>query len=207
MIDIITVKTALDAIKLVTGAVKSLKTVLGKTEDRDRRLQDDVTRAIRALYFTPTGILSLLHEVARGEKLPEQRIRRALSDFNDREWQIADALQRIDFLQLHHEFGLSLQTIRALQTLRYGKIGLRQQVQREVNFYGQSDVKPNKAAALRLISAIEALNAQIEAIDGVVNTRARTGPQRKTRPAKKAAPRKAAKPAAKCSRKAAAKRA
>ena len=185
MLDPETIKTAIDAIKVFIDVVKSLKAVLPKAGERDRRLQNEVTDAIRTLYFTPRGVLSLLHEVADGEELSEKRVQQALGDFNDREWKVAEALRRINFHVLHREFGLSLSTIRALEQLRYGKIGLRQAVQREVNFYGQHSVAPNKAAAKRLIAAIEKLNAQIEDIDGVVNPRARSGPARKPRVAKK----------------------
>lgn len=193
-----TIKTGVDAIKIIIDVVKSLKAVLPKAEARDRRLQDDVTDAIRTLYFTPRGVLSLLHEVANGEELSEKRIQQALSDFNDREWRVGEALRRINFRLLHREFGLSLQTVRALEQLRYGKIDLRQAVQREVNFYGQQGVKPSKAAAKRLISAIEKLNVQIEDIDGVVNTRARSGPARKAKAPKR---RSAKKPVARKMRK------
>jgi hypothetical protein len=185
--------SGLAAIKAVIDAVKSIKAVLPKAEERDRRLQNDVTGALRKLYFTPRGILSLLHQVADGEEITQDRIQQALSDFNDREWQVAEALQRIDFHYLRNEFGLSLATLRVLEQLQYGKFDLRRAVQREVNFYGQSGIKPNKPAAKRLIAAIETLNAEIEDIEGVVNTRAPKGPARKPRAAeKRAAPKKKA---------------
>lgn len=81
--------------------------------------------------------------------------------------------------------------------LGYRKAGLRRAVQEEVNLYGQKNVKPNKAAAKRLMTAIKKLNTQIEDIDGVVNPRARSGlakaaPAKKRAPAKKAGASKAA---------------
>lgn len=187
MLDPETIKTGVDAIKVFIDIVKSLKAVLPNAEERDERLQGEITDAIRPLYFTPRGVLGLLRQVVEGEVLSEKRIQQALGDFNDREWKVARALQRIDFHILHREFGLSLATIRALEQLRYGKIGLRQAVQREVNFYGQHGVKPNKAAAKRLIATIEKLNTQIEDIDGIANTRGRSAPPRKSRPVKKRA--------------------
>jgi hypothetical protein len=43
---------------------------------------------------------------------------------------------------------------------------------------------PNKAKARKLIAAIENLNAEIEEVEGIVNSRARSGPARKKPPAK-----------------------
>jgi hypothetical protein len=196
-----TIKAGAIAINLVVEAFKALKAMLPKTEEHDRRLQQDVVVAIRSLYFTPSGILSLLRQVVDGDELSDKRIQQALNDFNDREWEIARALRRIERTRLHRELGLSLSTLRALDVLGSGKAGLRHAVQQEVNLYGQHGVKPNKAAAKRLMAAIQRLNAQIEVIDGVVNSRAQSGPARKTpspkkkKPVKKPAPKKKARKA------------
>jgi flagellar biosynthesis regulator FlbT len=175
-------------IKTGIDVAKALRDFKPKAETHDRRLQDDVTRALRTLYFTPTGILSLLREVAAGKKLTETRIQKALSDFNDREWKVEAALRRVDFHALHRELGLSLASIRVLDQLQRGKIDLRRAVQSEVNFYDQETTSPNRARARKLIAAIEDLNSKIEEVEGVVNGRARSGPVRKARSAKKRAP-------------------
>jgi hypothetical protein len=172
-------------IKTGFDIAKTLKEFKPKPETHDKHLQDDVTRALRTLYFTPTGILSLLKEVAAGHELSDKRIQKALSDFNDREWKVEAALRRVDFHAIHRELGLSLASIRVLDQLRYGKIDLRRAVQSEVNFYGQETASPNKARARKLVAAIENLNTEIEEVEGIVNGRARSGPARKRAPAKK----------------------
>jgi flagellar biosynthesis regulator FlbT len=105
-------------IKTGVDVAKALREFKPKPEIRDRHLQDDVTRALRTLYFTPAGILNLLKEVAAGKELSDKRIQKALSDFNDREWKVEAALQRVDFHAIHHELGLSLASIRVLDELR-----------------------------------------------------------------------------------------
>lgn len=177
--------TAIKAFSSLVGLLKGLKAALPNTEERDRRLQDRIVCALRALYFTPNGVLRLLHQVVDGEELSDWRIQQALGDFNDREWAVADALQRIDFLSLKREHGLSLAQMRVLEQLRYGKINLRQAVQREVNLYGQKGIKPEKTAAKLLIATIEDLNSEIEDIEAIVNGRARTGPSRRKSSSKK----------------------
>jgi hypothetical protein len=179
--------TAIKAFSSLIGLLKGHKAVLPKNEERDRRLQGHVVDALRALYFAPKGILSLLHDVVNGEELSDGRIQQALGDFNDREWAVTEALQRIDFCNLRGEHGLSLARLRVLEQLRYGKMNLRQAVQDEVNLYGQDGTKPKKAAAKRLITAIENLNSEIEEIEAIVNSRARNGFVHKPRPAKKRA--------------------
>jgi hypothetical protein len=129
----------------------------------------------------------LLKEVAAGRALSEQQVQHALNDFNDREWNVEAALERIDFQQLKRELGLSLASISVPDQLRYGKINVRHAVQSEVNFYGQDTSTPNRARARKLIAAIEKLNAEIEDVEGIVNGRARSGPARKPRAAKKPA--------------------
>lgn len=66
--------TAIKAFSSLVGLLKGLKAALPNTEERDRRLQDHVVGALRALYFTPKGILSLLYEVVDGEELSDRRI-------------------------------------------------------------------------------------------------------------------------------------
>jgi hypothetical protein len=165
----------LSVIKASSDLVKGLKDFQSEPEKRDRLLQDDISRALRTLYFTPKGILSLLVEVADGKPLTEKRIQKTLIDFNDREWKVEEALQRIDFHALQRELGLSLSAMRVLEQLRYGKINLRRAVQAEVNPYGQDGTDPNKTKAKKLIAAIENLNADIEDVEAVINARARGG--------------------------------
>jgi hypothetical protein len=175
----------LTLIKTGFNVAKAVREFRPGPDAHDRRLQDDVTRALRTLYFTPDGILSLLKEIVAGRTPSEQRIQHALNDFNDREWNVEAALQRIDFQELRKELGLSLASLSVLDQLRYGKINVRRAVQSEVNFYGQDTSAPNRAKARKLIAAIEKLNAEIEDIEGIVNARARSGPARKPHATKK----------------------
>jgi hypothetical protein len=135
---------------------------------------------LRQLYFTPGGIVSLLKDIAADRRISATRLRQALGDFNDREWEVQDALQRIDFHQLHRKLGLSLSTLRILTELQCGKASLRSEVQTEVNRYGQPGARPNKSRVRLLIASIERLNADIEDIDAIVNARAGSLNQKKS---------------------------
>src|ERR1700737_4667804 len=130
---------------------------LPKQDDKDRRLHDDLCFALRQLYFTPKGVISLLEDVAENRKVSATRLREILGDFNDREWKVQEALHRIDFYELEKELGISLATARVLNELRYGKASLREEIQSEVNRYGQEGATPNKTKVKKLTGTIEGL--------------------------------------------------
>jgi hypothetical protein len=194
-------------IKVATSAVEGLKHIRPRAESRDARVQNNVSFILRELYFAPDGILSLLREIADGEQPAETRLRQALVDFNDKEWKIEGALERLEYDALKKELGLSLNALRALGLLREGKSELRWTVQQEVNFYGQDGVWPGKARVRKLIQAIQNLNTEIEQIEAIINRRATAGPHpqtppKRTLPRRKATSKKATKSRRKASKKA-----
>jgi hypothetical protein len=134
---------------------------------------------LRTLYFGPDGILSLLKEVAEGNRPTDERIRQALIDFNDQQWKIEGAIEGLEFGTLEKELGINLNSIMVLTSLREGKIDLRWAIQEEVKSYGQPEKSPNRTNVRKLISAIENLNAAIEQVEAVINRRAPPGPLQK----------------------------
>lgn len=138
---------------------------------KDKKLSDRLCTALRALYFTPNGIIELLKEIESGNKLTKERLEDKLPAFNDREWNVVDALDALDFERLQHELGLNLRTTRILEEIRIGKNNLRREIQREVNYYGRPGVHPNRQKVKHLILGIEKLNTQIEDIEWIINSR------------------------------------
>jgi hypothetical protein len=163
-------------IKFATGAIEGLRDIRPRQESRDKRVQDGISQILRTFYFAPDGILSLLKEVAEGKRPTGPRLQQALVDFNDRQWKIEGAIERLEFGALERELGLSLNSIIYLGSLREGKIDLRSAIQQEVNSYGQKGKLPNKAKVRKLIKAIEELNAAIRQVEGAINRRASVGP-------------------------------
>jgi hypothetical protein len=119
------------------------------------------------------GVVSLLRSALEpNNAVTDEDWRHRLTNFNDREWKVGDALQVLDFYALQHDLRLSLATVRMLDMIRWGKISLRRSIQSEVNYYGRRGVKPNLAKIRSLIEAIEKLNAEIIEIEKLVNSRA-----------------------------------
>jgi hypothetical protein len=136
-------------------------------------LGDRLSAALRTLYFPPDGILGYLQEIERGEPLDAERTQQALIAFNDRQWQISSALGTLEFRALQRELKLNIRTIAALDRVRDEKSGLRQEIQKEINYYGQRGVKADKKKISELTAAIGALNKAIEDVEEIVNSRGR----------------------------------
>jgi hypothetical protein len=140
-------------------------------DKKDRRLSEDLCRALRTIYFAPTGVITLLKEIARGDKVSPERLQQALVDFNDREWEVQAAAQSLDYERLGKELGVTIATANALNSLRHGKLSLRREIQNEINFYGQENAKPRKVEVEQLLQGIAKLNVEIEKLEELVNRR------------------------------------
>lgn len=151
-------------------SIKGLSSLLRRDDDR---LNEELCKLLRCIYFMPDGVLGLLKEIAGGDKVPGDRIKQALLDFNDRESEVSRALDSIDFRALV-ERGLPLRVARDLQNVRHGKTNLRRDVQNEINFYGQKGATPNQERLKSLIDGIELLNSEIEEIEEAVNPRSKS---------------------------------
>jgi DNA-binding NarL/FixJ family response regulator len=108
----------------------------------DHSLGDRLSKALRTIYFPPTGILAFLREVERREKVTEDDVRKALISFNDREPQVEKALESLKYEELADELGLTIATVEVLNAIRYGKLNLRHEIQAEINSYGQRGYRP-----------------------------------------------------------------
>lgn len=157
------------AVELVAAAKKYLTQ---NKRERDYSVGDAISAALRVLYFTPNGIIKFLRKVETGGTISANDIREALTNFNDREWQVTSALSSLDFDKLVKELRLNLATTSALELVRAGKSDLRREIQQEINYYGQPGIVPDKKKLRGLIDSILLLNQSIEEVEALVNTRA-----------------------------------
>lgn len=162
------------AIEVGFELIKAAKKHFSSHGKQSRRLNDDISTALRGLYFMPTGVLSLLRDIVGGKTMTSKHIQTVLTNFNDKEWEVRQSLNHLDFDRLSKKLGLTLASARALDRVRYGKLSLREEIQQEVNYYGQGNVKPNKKKIRKLISDIEKLNSEIEGIEQLINSQAFT---------------------------------
>lgn len=150
---------ALEAIDAIAGIAEKIAAALKGR--RDAQLEDAVD-TLRLIYFPPDGILHLLKAIESGAEPSKDQVRDALINFNDREPQVARALERLDQKQLLKKWGIPIKYARTLDLVRMGKISLRASIQGEINRYGQPRQRPDRAVIRKLVARIERLNAEIE---------------------------------------------
>jgi hypothetical protein len=140
---------------------------------KTHQVDDQIVKALRAIYFVPDGVVALLGQFAEGKPVKLQDIETKLPSFNDKEWKVADALDALGFNKLSAKPEVSLRHAKALDQLRYGKVHVRADIQRLLNETITFDRKVSAADAKELLARVGALNAEIEALEDVYNRRAR----------------------------------
>ncbi|MDX8490225.1 hypothetical protein RFN29_01400 [Mesorhizobium sp. VK22B] len=160
----------LQSIAAASEILSAIKNHL-ESDDVDHSLGDELCNALRIIYFVPDSVLSFLRDVSEGLPVSDDRIRAVLSSFNDRQWNVEEALDKIDFARLGKDLRLNLRTASRLQAIRVGKISLRRDIQNEINYYGQRGIKPDRKRVAELTAAIEKLNNLIEEVEMLINKR------------------------------------
>ncbi len=167
-------------LELVTAAIKSTIEIITAVDaaSKDRRAteyrskRDILVRALRELYFTPSGTRSLLKSLAQGERPAQEDIKAILSEFNDAEWSVGREIENLDFDLLINSKSITLEAAEQLHELRYGKSQLRSRLQGALNeplTFGQP-IDPGEAQAL--LEEVEALNRRISTLERSLNYRA-----------------------------------
>ena len=156
--------------ELIGGLIKWSESNKVRTSNKER---DAVAKALRAIYFTPTGPIRLIEQIVKGEKPRAKERQQILTQFNDVEWRVARALRTLEFDERFGSLSVSLSTARQLRDLANGKVSIRRAIQETLNHYGQPNRKINRQKLKRLLSDIKKLNAKIEKLEAIINVRAR----------------------------------
>jgi hypothetical protein len=164
-------------LSILSPAIEILSLVKeGPDERLDRRYgnaRDGVVRSLRRIYFTPDGVRNVLVELANGRTPSSSQIEDALGGFNDAEWRVDRELNRLDFSYLQDVRELSLEASEHLHQLRYAKIDIRRQIQRELNEPLTRGLLVDPAVAQDLLVKVNELNALIMSLEREHNHRAR----------------------------------
>ena len=127
-----------------------------------QRTVRDMIEALRLIYFSPRGILSLLELIAEGGYPTQDQIEMVLLDFNDAEPFVYRAVMRLDPDFDRNDRTLTLKAQRVLREIGYGKGGVRRKVQDLLNWSLTHGEPVSKEEAKILIEEIGQLNAAIE---------------------------------------------
>lgn len=164
-----TIEVILQTTGSLISLVGEIQTAFGSRQPV-RGSHDRVVGALRSIYFTPAGSLSLLAMLAEGETPSQEMCERVLTGFNDVEFRVDRALSDIE--DLFEDKTVSLNAARILREIAYGKRRIRSDIQELVNealTFGKR-VEPQDAKAA--LAAVKALNSAIEAVEAAYNWRA-----------------------------------
>lgn len=126
------------------------------------RSTDDVVKDLKFIRFDDEGVLSLVHTTLDGREIGKEELRKVLSGFNDQEWNVAAAVERLSAEAVREVKGISRLTSRELDRVKEMKLSVRKDVQRALNDYGLPGFKVNKRRLRAIVSKIERLNAAID---------------------------------------------
>lgn len=163
---ILSTKTGIDLINAALSASEKSSVKLSKKKSAA------LCRALRGIYFTPNGILSLLDDIAKGGKPTAAQIQSVLGDFNDAEWEVQRFAHSLSFDALEGEMLVSLRSARALELIRFGKVSLRRDIQNAINSIGQPRAKISLSLISELSARVRDLNEGIEKLELSLNVSA-----------------------------------
>ena len=153
--------TGLELVSSLVELAGGLREITRKNPPNDAAIKD-VIIALRTIYFTPSGTLSLIAQLANGDRPSDESIATILPDFNDREWRIIRELQRLDFEKLYESGDLSIKQCRLLKEISWGKRNLRAAIQDFLNEALTTNEVPSKEKAQELLDDVGRLNSLIE---------------------------------------------
>ncbi|MFT4794655.1 MAG: DNA-binding transcriptional MerR regulator [Paracoccaceae bacterium] len=157
----------IEAISVTKVAIKTVGEIRSASRqaknDHEKRELLTIIQALRRIYFTPKGIRSILMGISEGIQ-PSQPQIDALIEFNDAEWEVGRALQKLDLIDAPIS-PLSLRTQRVLSQISYGKVRLRRDIQSALNQALTYDQQVEPQMAVELLGVIQILNDAIEDAD------------------------------------------
>ncbi len=130
--------------------------------DRKIRQIKDIIEALRYIYFSPRGVISLLEEIVDGNVPTEQQIETILPRFNDAGPFVDRIHLRFDPPEGQPNNTLSLRAERVLREISWGKGGVREKVQLLLNNSLTFGEEVSVEQATEILNEILALNEAIE---------------------------------------------
>lgn len=99
-----------------------------------------------------------------GTPIAADEMGRRLTEFNDREWEVADAAERL--VERHNLISRFRQE--ELDLIKYRKLDVRRDLQKAINFYGQSKKKVDLEELKRIRESIRDLNKAIDEVEDIL---------------------------------------
>ena len=152
----------IDTLKGATELANALRVRQASPSDaRAARETQAAIEALRLIYFSPTGGLRIVEDLANGHQPNREEVATILPGFNDYEDRVQQNLAVLDS-DWNRNSRLTLRAQRVLREISYGKAGVRQRVKELLNesLTFENRIEPKDAA--ELLDQISALNKAIE---------------------------------------------
>ena len=156
--------TGLEIVASVVELAGGMREIARK-DPANRATVREVINALRTIYFTPSGTITLIEQLAKGERPSAEQVATILPEFNDNEWCIIRELQRLDFEALYKSRDLSIRQCRILEEISHGKKNLRASIQDFLNEAMTTNRMPSAKDAQQLLDRVQELNSLIEDAD------------------------------------------
>ncbi len=153
--------------EIIGAILEAAKTI---PEWRDRRRSAEICRALRAIYFTPQGMISVLQRIGSNEAVTEEEFNQALRHFADAEWRVQDALSVLERDGLFGDLRVSIQGLRIIDMVRYQKIDLRKGIMASFAKHRRKFSAEQRKLAGEIYGRLIKLNEQLEQLDARFNT-------------------------------------
>ncbi len=144
---------------LLTQAVRAI----AKSFPKERQI-GHVVKDLRSIRFDDDGVLRLVDDLIAGKRIDFSQLEELLTDFNDREWQVADCIARF----IEGCSRVSNLTREELQLIAWRKPSIRKDLQEIVNPYGQRSRRIDLANLKRVRTGISDLNRAIDEADDLL---------------------------------------
>jgi hypothetical protein len=138
------------------------KSASSKRQNYQRREIQELIEALRMIYFSPRGVITLLNQISDGSQPSEEQIAMILPEFNDYEFRVHRMLSRIAPEHGEVRGRLTLRAQRVLREISYGKQGIRGKVKGLLNEALTVGRPVSRADATKLRDEIVELNTAIE---------------------------------------------
>lgn len=129
-----------------------------------KRTREDAINDLRLLKFSDGGVVDLVSAVAEGRKMRPEVAQELIADFNDKQWQVVEAMQRL----AADCPGISNKMRSELMEVAYAKRGVRAAVQSLANSPRPAEQTLTVEDARGLLIDIGQLNRAIDDVEDIL---------------------------------------
>ena len=131
------------------------------------RKKEDVVADLKFIRFDDDGVIELIRALVEGKSTSKPKLLSRLAEFNDQEWNVRRAVQRLSE-DVKEVKGVSRLSSKQIEQIGWAKVSVRSAAQQEINMLGQKDFEARLPSLRSVLTRIEKLNQQIDSAEHVL---------------------------------------